>query len=200
MAVRRPLVLTADGTLSELPAGDTLPGVELDPGTLGLLACSDDPAILTGTFKPASGALSLGLAVAAGARAAGAAVTVTVEVTTAGVTLTLGQNLVGLYRSDGVTLTRVGVSADLNAAWLTVGVKTASVTLSSAVAPGDVLYVALLAVGVTTPTFRAAAAATLINAAPVRRRASLVGQASLPAAVTLSGTVAGTQAPGMLLT
>lgn len=166
----------------------------------GFTAWSDDPALITGTLRPTSGVLTLGLGVAAAARASGASVTVTAEVTTIGATLTSAQNLLGLYRSDGTTLTRIGVSADQSLAWVVLGVKTASITLSAAVNPGDVLYLAVLTVGVTTPTFRAAPAATLINAGTVKRRATLAAQTAMPASLTLSGLTAATQAVGVLVT
>jgi hypothetical protein len=183
----------------ELPAADTLPSTQLDPATVGHLAWSDDASLITGTLKPTTGTLSFALGVAAAARANGATLTVTVEVATVGATLTAGQNLLGLYRSDNTTLTRLGVSADQGAAWLTTGIKTTTLTLATAINPGDLLYLALLTAGTTTPTFRAAPAATLINAGTVKRRGTVVGT-TLPATLTLASVVAATAVPGILAT
>lgn len=156
----------------------------------GLLAWSDDPALATSTYKPASGTLALMLTSAALSRVSGATLTVSVQVTTAGATLTAAQNLLGLYSSDGTTLTRIGVSADQSAVWTSTGLKTVSFITSAAIAMGSSLYLAVLAVGTTTPAFQAALAAPLINAGPVKRRSSVAAQTTLPASIAVSSLVA----------
>jgi|ERR1700754_98320 len=72
-----------------------------------------------------------------------------VSVATVGVTLTAGQNFLGLYDATG---TRLGVTADQTASWGTTGYKQAALTVPVAVAAGP-YWVAVLSNAATTPAF-----------------------------------------------
>lgn len=123
--------------------------------------------------------------------------TLTIGVFVAGATLTAGQNFGGLYNAAG---TRVAVTADQAAAWVTTGEKNMAFTAPYA-APAGVYYLALLCVG-TTPitifrTISTPLGANIINhgmsAATARYTTGPTAQTSLPASVTMaSRTLSGT--------
>lgn len=118
-----------------------------------------------------------------------------VHVPSAGVTLTAGQNFVGLYDAAG---TRVAVSADQTAAWGSNGFKTIAWTAPVAVTPGF-YYIAILTNGATGISIAREANldATLvnINLTPATLRWSaggtgLTGLTSLPASITMADRAA----------
>lgn len=118
-----------------------------------------------------------------------------VHVPNAGVTLTAGQNFVGLYNAAG---TRVAVSADQTAAWGSSGFKTIAWTAPVAVTPGF-YYIAILTNGATGISIAREANldATLvnINLTPATLRWSaggtgLTGLTSLPASITMADRAA----------
>lgn len=108
-------------------------------------------------------------------------------VSTAGSTLTSGQNLVGLYDSSGA---RLAQSADQAANWTSTGVKSIPFTSSAVVNPGT-YYVAILSNG-TTPisipreTSLASNVINLVLPVANARVASLAGQTSMPANITMA--------------
>lgn len=120
-----------------------------------------------------------------------------IAINTAGVTLTAGQNLVGLYNSSGTLL---ATSADQSASWVSTGLKTAAFTVPATVAAGD-YYVGVLSNGTTPPQlFRGVGSANAPAFLSIGQTASNANWAStgagltaLPASVTMSGrTLLGT--------
>lgn len=116
-------------------------------------------------------------------------------VATAGVTLTAGQNFVGLYNAAGA---RVALSADQTAAWGSVGFKTIAWSAPVAVTPGF-YYVAILTNGTTGPAVAREGNldASLVNPnlTPATLRWSaggtgLTGLTALPANVTMADRAA----------
>lgn len=112
----------------------------------------------------------------------------------AGVTLTAGQNLIGLYDSAG---NRVAVSADQSGNWTSTGIKTTAMTGAPIALSAGLYYVAILSNG-TTPVavFRESnqASANIINvglAAASYRSGETGGQTSLPTTLALGSRTAG---------
>lgn len=154
------------------------------PAMQALTAWNFDSEIASSTFLHVSGTLYLHkiyIPVAA------TITNILLGVTTAGGTLTAGQNLVGLYDAAG---TRVAVSVDQAAAWVSTGSKTCALTSTYAAAAG-VFWVGVLSVGTTpitaatSPGFRAAYEAG-VTGATLRHGANAAGQTSMPASVTLA--------------
>lgn len=109
-----------------------------------------------------------------------------------GVSLTSGQNFVGLYDSSGA---RIGISSDQTTSWATSGLKTMALTASATIQAGNEYYVAMLCVGTTTPSFmRSGTNLTAPNAGQSNalQRFSVNGtsQTALPASITLSSNTA----------
>lgn len=115
--------------------------------------------------------------------------TVTVPVFTAGATLTAGQNLVGLYDSAG---TRVAISADQSASWVTNGEKNVPFLVPYAAAAGT-YYISILSNG-TTPATIARSTSTgaigILNhgltAATARWSVGPAAQTTLPPTITMA--------------
>lgn len=104
-----------------------------------------------------------------------------------GVTLTAGQNFLGLYNLAG---TRLAVSASIEASFLATGIKQIALTVPYAAAAGEDLLVAALFNGTTPPGLSAAtslAGATnaLLSTANSRVADGPAGQTSLPASITM---------------
>lgn len=110
-------------------------------------------------------------------------------VVNAGVTLTAGQNFAGLYDATG---TRVAVTSDQSAAWLTTGEKVMALTAPYAAVAGT-YYAAYLSNGTTPPglirTVSSGSVTAFINRGQsvgvARFTTSSVGQTTLPASVTM---------------
>lgn len=155
------------------------------PSDQGLIAWTMDPSEAANQFALVSGTLYfLGVWV----RANATLTNVVVPVNAAGVTLTAGQNLAGVYNAAG---TRVAVSADQSGNWTTTGNKTVAMTAPVALTPG-LHYIAILSNG-TTPigmlreTNIGTANPLNYNLTATNARvATLAGQTSLPASVTFS--------------
>ena len=105
----------------------------------------------------------------------------------AGVSLTSGQNFVGLYDSTG---TRIAVTADQSSAWTSNGVKAMALTSSVTIRGGSDYYVALLCNGSTPPSFMRSGtnlSAPNANQSNALQRFSVNGTGiSLPGSLTLS--------------
>lgn len=154
---------------------------------LGFLAQPYDPAMATaGTVLTSGTIYMIRLDLASAATIS----TGTLCVINAGVTLTAGQNLVGLYDAAG---TRVAVSADQSAAWTSAGEKNVTFTAPYAAAAGT-YYLAVLSVG-TTPigllrTVSSASVVDVINhgltTATARWTTGPTAQTTLPASVTMA--------------
>jgi len=115
-------------------------------------------------------------------------------VTTAGSTLTSGQNLAGIYDSSG---NRLGQTADQSTPWTSTGLKTMALTAPVTIqgSQDTYLYVAILSVGTTPPTFARTIASTPVSTAwngGILVPASFyyadgpAGQTALPTSITLS--------------
>lgn len=123
------------------------------PGENGLAGWTFDPAVVqAGTIVPTAGRLEL-----ARVRASGSLVTnILLAVTAAGVTLTAGRNLAGLFTDAGALL---GTSVDQSTAWQSTGLITCALTAPQAVTPGAYYRVGFFATGTTLPTFARASVA-----------------------------------------
>lgn len=109
----------------------------------------------------------------------------------AGSTLTAGQSLMGIYNSAG---TRVGVTADQSASWVSPGYKSAALTSPYSVVTAGFHHIALLSVGTTPPTFYSTnAPSSLFNGntsgATLRHATNATAQTTLPSSLTLSSNV-----------
>ncbi|ULH17337.1 hypothetical protein MF271_19295 (plasmid) [Deinococcus sp. KNUC1210] len=142
----------------------------------GYLAWTDDPAIATGSYLAASGNLMVGYCRAVRGVTAGNTVNAKLYMTVTGSGLTEGR--VGIYRSDGTLLAS---SANMSATWNggATGVQTVPLTVSVDIVAGDYLYLAVISVGTTPPTWTATAQANAVNAIAVRRGVR-GGQTGLP--------------------
>lgn len=114
------------------------------PDDHGSIAWTYDPALSDGSSLVPTGTLNL---MRVPIRAGVSTVSVTMCSTVAGVTLTAGQNLMGLYSSAGVL---VAQTADQTASWLSTGTKTMAWTGATPLAPG-MYWVAMLTNGTTAP-------------------------------------------------
>lgn len=132
------------------------------PADHGLLAFSLDPAVTNTSSAPASGVMTL---VKVRLTAPATPASVLLHITAAGVTLTAGQNLAGLYSAAGVLL---GTTADQSAAWASAGQKLMALTPASAGSltdlPPGVYYIGFLSVGTTPPSFARASGVGTTNA------------------------------------
>jgi hypothetical protein len=159
-------------------------------GALGFLAMPYDPAMAAAGGVLTSGTVyMIRLDLAAPATIS----TATICLVNAGVTLTAGQSFVGLYTAAG---TRVALSADQSASWVTNGEKNIAFTAPYAAAAGT-YYLAMLCNG-TTPiaplrTVSSASVTDVINhgltPATARWTTGPTAQTSLPASVTMSSRV-----------
>lgn len=118
---------------------------------------------------------------------------VIIGVETAGATLTAGQSLVGLYDSTG---TRLAVSADQAANWVSTGMKTVALTAPQTLAVGT-YYVAVLSVGTTPPQLSTCGGGNTnlsigLTTATARFLVGPAAQTSLPASITLGSQTSST--------
>lgn len=112
---------------------------------------------------------------------------VNIVVSTAGATLTAGQNLVGIYDSAG---TKVAESASQEANWTSTGHKQIALTGGPFLLSPGMYYVAILSNGTTPISIprETSLASNIINlnlSVANARVASLAGQTTLPASITL---------------
>lgn len=156
------------------------------PSDQGAVAWSLDPSEATTGTTLTSGTM---IFAAVPVRAATSFSNITFGASGAGVTLTAGQNLIGLYDSAG---NRVATSADQSANWTSTGIKTTAMTGGPIALSAGIYYVAMLSNGATpVAVFREAnqVSANIINwnlTASTYRFAELAGQTSLPASVNLA--------------
>lgn len=161
-----------------------------NPDDHSLTHWTQDPVANAGGTAPTSGTVQT---IKLWVRQPMTASLLAVGVTTPGVTLTAGQNFLGLYNSLGI---RIGLTADQSAAWLTAGYREAAIVAPVALTPGA-YYVAILANAATPPAFARGGITTASIANPKQTAADArfatgpTAQTSLPASITLaSRTVA----------
>ncbi len=186
---------TDGGTTGWVALADDLPRVTRQPDWDSYLAWTDDPALATTTYKPASGNLMVAFTRAGKGKAAGAALAALYNITTTGAGLTSAY--IAVY--NAVSGTRVAMSADLSATWNGgTGVISTPLTVSSAISVGDYLYVGVVSSGTTTPTFAAPGASTVMNAAGLAvKRGVRSGQTVPPTPLGALSTA--TQVPWLAL-
>lgn len=189
--------ITTFNTGNAMPAGllqyplSTVNDSEFKQTDHGFLSWTADPAVISG----AAAALTAGQVYLSKLKIVNRATVVSnivYYVSNAGVTLTAGQNLVGLYDSSG---TRLVVSADQTTAMGSTGTKTAAITPQT-LAVGT-YYVAFLANGTTVPQVGSAGGNTGINiagltAGTARALNTAAGNTSLPATIALGSQQANT--------
>jgi len=186
--------ITTFNTGNAMPAGllqyplSTVNDSEFKQTDHGFLSWTADPAVISG----AAAALTAGQVYLSKLKIVNRASNIVYYVSNAGVTLTAGQNLVGLYDSSG---TRLVVSADQTTAMGTTGTKTAAITPQT-LAVGT-YYVAFLANGTTVPQVGSAGGNTGINiagltASTARALNTAAGNTSLPATIALASQSANT--------
>lgn len=171
-------------------------GAHAQPSDHGFAAWSFDPATTNTSTALASGVLTL---VKVRLTAPATIASICGHITNAGVTLTAGQNLAGLYNAAGVLL---GSSADQSAAWASAGAKVMAIAPVSGQSltnlPPGVYYVALLSVGTTPPQFARASGVGTTNvnlAAGAYRFATYgAGLTALPSPLTLTSAASATVA------
>lgn len=154
---------------------------------MGFLAIPYDPALATLATVIAPGTLyMIRLDIPTSATISSS----TLCVVNSGVTLTAGQNLIGLYDASGTLLAQ---SADQSTAWASVGEKNANFTSPASVSAGT-YYLAILSVGGTPPGFlRTVSSVSVINvinhnltASTARWTTGPTSLTALPASVTMA--------------
>lgn len=146
---------------------------------------SFDPAIAAASVVPTSGTINMSkMWINAGSVSA-----LGVIVSAPGVTLTAGQNLMGLYDQGG---NLIGQTADQSASWVTAGYKQIALTSLANIPSSGFYYVAYMSNGATPAALtrganNSATAANLnLTADQARFATGPTGQTSLPASVTMS--------------
>jgi hypothetical protein len=111
-----------------------------------------------------------------------------------GATLTAGQNLLGLYKSDG---TRIGITADQSGVWTSTGLKTAALVSGPFTLTPGFCWAAILSVGTTPPVFARLnnVNATIQNAGAAattnfRCATNVAGVTALPSPLVLGSSAA----------
>lgn len=122
---------------------------------------------------------------------------VTLFCSTGGLTLTSGQNFVGVYDSAGV---QVGTSADQTTAWGTTGEKAAALVGGPFTVSGPFVWVVLVVNGLTPPRFGVASLFSVgtnagLAAAETRFASQSSGHTVLPASVTPGSWLQDANAP-----
>ena len=161
---------------------------EFVPADHGLTAWSYDPALAANSsIMPTAGLVQT---VRIKLNAATTITNLYLFCTTAGVTLTAGQCLAGIYQNG----TLLGTTVDQSTAWTTAGVKTMALT-TPVVVSGTDLIIGFFYNGVTAPTFsRSAGTTALINAniAATASRFATADAARTTSLATTLATLAGT--------
>ena len=161
---------------------------------LGFKAMPGPPELYPSGTRPTSGTVTM---VRVDITSPETLSTLTLTVDMVGVTLTAGQNFVGLYDAAG---NRVAVSSDQSAAWLSTGEKNIPFTAPYAAAPGA-YYLAFLSNGATTPQiFRSVNTAVMassinhgLSIAEARWTTGPTAQTTLPLSITMGArTLSGT--------
>jgi hypothetical protein len=171
-------------TLADIPA----PGAGTVNGNRAAdwdnyVAWSDDAGLTNGTYQPPTQYLFAAKAKATRAVASGGSLTAKVRIATAGSGLTGAY--VAVYRASDNA--RLAVSADQSTAWNAVtGVLSVTLTVGTAIALGDYLYLAVLVVGSTMPIFTAAGGSSIVNIASVHRGYT-TGLSAMPATLPALG-------------
>jgi hypothetical protein len=158
------------------------------PSKHGYLEWNYDPiAVGTPNLQPISGTLYL---LKITPQASGTISNVVLVMGTAGATLTSGENLVAVFNSSG---TQLGISADQSTSWAgSTGVKTIALTSPITVTAGADYYVAILAVGTTTPKFAGTSSSTAsavnagLSASLDRFCVNGSGLSAMPSSLTLT--------------
>lgn len=157
------------------------------PADYGLQNWSYDPSAMTTGVVPASGTIIM-------VRmwfAAGAVTALGTYVNAAGVTLTAGQNFMGLYDQAG---NRIGVTADQTVSWGSIGYKQPALVTPATIPSAGFYYVAFLSNGATPAGLvrngNITSSTTSVNlnlpADQARYASGPTGQTTLPTSVTMS--------------
>lgn len=166
------------------------------PSDIGLTAWAYDPLLVSTNAATTSGVVFLiRLNVAAG--------TITNIVynvgNVTGVSLTSGQNFVGLYNATGTLLSS---SADQSTNWTSTGNKVTPLGTPQVIGSNGYVYAAFLAVGSTLPQFARASSAQgsllvqMQSSSSLPRQASFgTSQTALPSSITMTSTVGIANAP-----
>lgn len=176
---------TIQSGLLQYPLSTTNDGTFI-PSDQNLLTWTHDPATLRSVSNPP---VTSGTVILSKVKIVNRSTVVTnviVGIESAGVTLTAGQNLVGLYDSSG---NRLAQSADQSANWTSAGMKTIALTAPVTLAVGS-YYVAILAVGTTPPAFSMGAGGSVninvgLSTGAARFLLGPTAQTALPATITL---------------
>lgn len=161
----------------------------------GLKSWSFDPATAAAGVVPTSGTIIMAKLYLP----AGTVNAVGVSINSAGVTLTAGQNFMGLYNQAG---TRLGVTADQSAAWTSVGYKQIPLVAPVVIASPGFYYVAFLSNGATpaglTRGSNNTSSTTVVNlnltADQARFANGPAAQTTLPASITMASRTPTSQA------
>lgn len=157
-------------------------GVPLD---YGLLNWSYDPSQVISNVTPASGTVVMTKMYLA----AGTASAVGVNIGAAGVTLTAGQNFMGLYDQSG---NRIGVTADQSSNWTSIGYKQMNLVAPATLPTSGYYYVAFLSNGATPASLTRASNVNVsfvnlnLTNDTARYATGPTGQSTLPTTVTMS--------------
>jgi hypothetical protein len=163
------------------------------PSDLGFLAWTYDPELINQTAftAPASGTVQIDRI---NVRTAILVTNIVTYVGTIGVTLTSGDSLLGLYLNSG---TRIGITADQSAAWVSTGVKTAALVGGPFLLVPGIYWVARLSVGTTPPAFARwnATSASITNigsnaTGQFRAATNVTGQTTLPSPLVPASSAA----------
>lgn len=176
---------TIQSGLLQYPLSTTNDGTFI-PSDQNLLTWTHDPATLRSV---SNSPVTSGTVILSKVKIVNRSTVVTnviVGIESAGVTLTAGQNLVGLYDSSG---NRLAQSADQSANWTSAGMKTIALTAPVTLAVGS-YYVAILAVGTTPPAFSMGAGGSVninvgLSTGAARFLLGPTAQTALPATITL---------------
>lgn len=150
------------------------------PADLGYLAWAYDPGLCQGgSLLSGSGVIQLSRV---NVRTSIVVTNIVSFISTAGATLTAGDSFVGLYANSG---TRIGISADQAASWVSTGTKTAALAGGPFTLTPGTYWVAWLCVGTTMPTF-----ARLQNYNATVANLGAGGTGQMRSAINVSGVTA----------
>lgn len=184
--------ITCFNSGNALPAGllqyplSTVNSATFTPADQNLVSWTYDPSCIRGTgVASVSGTVYL-MKVKIVNRST-VVTNVIIGVEGAGVTLTAGQNFVGLYDSTGA---RLAVSADQASSWTSTGMKTIALTAPVTLNVGS-YYVAFVSNGATPPTLATGAGNNVnisvgLSSGALRYIIGPTAQTSLPASITLT--------------
>lgn len=164
---------------------DTLQGetdsLDWQPGDHSLIGWTQDPASAAGSATSVSGTIYW---VKIPVRRAATITNVIITISAVGVTLTAGQNLVGLYDASG---TKLGESADQTTSWTSGGIGAKVIPLLTPVAvSAGFFYAAMMSNGATPANFMRgnSQSSSAMNLGSTFRFVNTTSNTSLPASFT----------------